>query len=341
MTDRERRALLAWYRQNRRDLPWRRTRDPYAILLAEVLLQQTQVQRAIPFYRRILARFPTLAALGEAPLEALLELWQGAGYYRRAHQLHALARATGGVLPETYAELRRLPGLGPYTAGAVASIAFGEAVPAVDGNARRVLARYYGLTAPGEAELWRLAGALVDAEAPGEWNQALIELGATRCTPKKPACAGCPLVKGCRGKLDPGRFPLPRRTRKKPLDLFALVLVGREGVVLVRREGKRFSGLYGVPMGEDLGALLREYGLSGAAFAGEVRHGLTHLDMRVRVYWARVDAAGQDAASKPLSVLDRKILKKFEEAFGEAGALEADLPVAPLAQDADPDAKKP
>ena len=220
-----RKALLAWYRENARPLPWRGEKDPYRVLVSEVLLQQTRVEQALPYYRRFLERFPTLKALAAASLEEVLRVWQGAGYYRRAEHLHRLARSVE-ELPPSFAELRGLPGLGPYTAAAVASIAFGERVAAVDGNVRRVLSRLFARESPKEKELFALAqGLLPEGVDPGVWNQALMELGATVCLPKRPRCGACPLGAFCRGKEAPGRYPAPRKRRAKEERLVALVLL--------------------------------------------------------------------------------------------------------------------
>jgi len=313
--------LRAWYRQNARDLPWRRTQDPWAILVAEVVLQQTRVEQAIPYFERILARFPTPETLAAAPLEELLRLWQGLGYYRRAEHLW---RAAGAIaregFPRTYAGLLRLPGLGPYTAGAVASIAFGEPVPAVDGNVRRVLARYHARERPGAAWLRDRAAALVDPRDPGTWNQALIELGATLCTPSRPACRACPLRRGCRGRDDPTRYPAPRRRRTREWRLAALVLLGRRGVVLEARPRGPWAGLFGPPMDEDEGRLLARFGLTPGTvrFLGEVRHPLSHRRVRVRVFLAGTERDGEDPAARPLSALARRVLALAQEALGEA-----------------------
>jgi len=204
---RERRErLLRWYRAHRRDLPWRRTRDPYAIWIAEAMLQQTRVETVIPYYERFLARFPDVASLARAEPDALLGAWAGLGYYSRARNLRraaeAIATRHGGRLPETAAALEALPGIGRYTAGAVASLAFGAAVPAVDTNAMRVLARVFGLrgrkgTARHERRVWALAEALVPRRRSADWNQALMDLGATICTARVPRCPSCPVRRHC------------------------------------------------------------------------------------------------------------------------------------------------
>ena len=240
-------AVLAWYRAHRRELPWRGEADPYRVLLSEVLLQQTRVEQAIPYYHRFLEAFPTLQALAEAPEEAVLKAWEGAGYYARARNLKRLAEATPHGLPRTYRELLALPGVGPYTAAAVASIAFGEPVAAVDGNVRRVLARLFAVQTPRPAWLQETANALLARAAPGEWNQALMELGATTCTPRAPACRACPAARWCRGRATPERYPAPKPRRARSVQAAALVLAGQRGYVLERRDGTSLGGLWGFP----------------------------------------------------------------------------------------------
>ena len=202
-----RRRLLAWYGRHRRDLPWRGVRDPYAVLVSEMMLQQTQVSRVVDFYPRFLARYPTLEDLAAAPADAVRESWDGLGYYARARNLHAAARHVvtqlDGALPREHEELRRLPGIGRYTAGAVASLAFGADVPAVDTNAARVLARVFGIPrgkrpARRERRIWSLAAALVPRGRSSDWNQALMDLGATICAARTPRCPVCPVRRECR-----------------------------------------------------------------------------------------------------------------------------------------------
>src|SRR5262245_19380438 len=203
-------AVVAWYRAARRDLPWRETRDPYAIWVSEIMLQQTRVATVIPYWQRWMARFPTLTALADAPLDDVLAHWSGLGYYSLARNLHRgaaeVARDRGGTLPSTAAGLRDVPGIGAYTAGAIASFAYGERAPLVDGNVARVLARFYGVAADvkstvGARRIWQLAaGVMADLPAdaaPGDLNQGLMELGATVCTARSPACDACPLAAGC------------------------------------------------------------------------------------------------------------------------------------------------
>ena len=245
-----RQNLLGWYAACRRDLPWRRTKDPWAIWVSEIMLQQTRVETVIPYFERFLKRFPTPRALAEAPEDQVLAAWSGLGYYRRARMLHAGAKATASTpIPDQREGLLELPGIGRYTAGAIASIAFGRAVGLVDGNVARVLSRVFAIEddmkKAGMKKAEALADRIVPADAPGEWNQALMELGATVCTPRSPSCEACPIAMGCRaheeGKVD--RLPvLGEKAKPKPQKLVALVARKGEKVLLLRR---RSDGLFG------------------------------------------------------------------------------------------------
>ncbi|MGH7573161.1 MAG: A/G-specific adenine glycosylase [Gemmatimonadota bacterium] len=245
-----RRRLLDHYDRGCRDLPWRGETDPYRIWVSEVILQQTRVGTAIPFYRRWLERFPTLEALAASDPEDVRAAWSGLGYYRRARNLHRAARIVrdqmGGRLPTEADALKGLPGVGPYTAGAVASIAFGRREPAVDGNARRVLARLFDLEDPGGAELARLAGALVPPDRPGDFNQALMELGATVCRPRRPLCEACPVEDIClarsRGTVAERPRAAPARAVPEEVVGTAIVMSRRGRVLLARRPDKGLLG---------------------------------------------------------------------------------------------------
>jgi A/G-specific adenine glycosylase len=254
-------ALLRWYDANRRDLPWRRTRDPYAIWASEVMLQQTQVSRAVEYWPRFLARFPTVRALADAPLDRVLAEWSGLGYYRRARMLHAAARIVvdelGGSMPTTAHDLRRLPGMGAYTSAAVASIGFGEAVPAVDANAARVLARLLGIRgSASEARVRRAIGAeaaaLMDPSRPGDFNQAVMELGALVCSPSAPACDVCPVAGFCvaSASVDPASYPGVAASPAR-IDLREVVGVIRKGAgILLERQDRGigwWQGLWILP----------------------------------------------------------------------------------------------
>jgi len=223
--------LLTFFDDHAREMPWRETADPYKVWVSEIMLQQTRVETVIPYYRRWVERFPTVSALAEAPLESVLEAWAGLGYYSRARNLHKAAGVVqeecGGEVPRDLNGLRRLPGVGEYTAGAVASIAFKAAVPAVDGNVRRVLSRLFDIEHPTAAALRTTASDLVDPARPGDFNQALMELGATICTPRAPRCSECPVVRRC------GAFaadtvhlrPPTRPARKVPSVSYAVAVV--------------------------------------------------------------------------------------------------------------------
>ena len=228
-----RRALLDHFDRSRRALPWRSERTPYRILVSEFMLQQTRVETVIPYYRRWLRRFPGWDALAGAGEDEVLREWKGLGYYRRARNLHRAARMVrerfGGELPEEPSELRELPGVGEYTAGAVASIAFGRAVPAVDGNVRRVLCRVFDLEAPTAGRLREEAARLVDPGRPGDFNEAMMELGATVCTPRSPGCVVCPVRGWCRAWVAGTVAERPaRRPRRKVrrVEYVAVVVVG-------------------------------------------------------------------------------------------------------------------
>jgi A/G-specific adenine glycosylase len=324
-------ALLAWYDAAGRDLPWRRSRDPYAIWVSEIMLQQTQVSTVIPYYERWMKRFPTLRALARAPESDVLLQWQGLGYYRRARNLHAGAalvfRDRGGRLPETAAELRELPGIGAYTAGAISSIAFGQREPVVDGNVVRVITRLFGLRgdparAPLKNEISERASALVDAERPGDFNQALMELGATLCTPSKPECTRCPVAKACVAKQRGIAEELPE-TAKRPaataLRVVAAVVERDTRVLVVRLEDRapRWAGLWvfpfvEVPSTKPIGAasalaLRAAKDAAGviardAKLSASVRHAITRFKVTLDAYACRyVSGATKPKPDAPIA----------------------------------------
>lgn len=273
-----RRNLLQWYRKHKRDLPWRRLRDPYAIWVSEVMLQQTQVVTVIPYYEKFLSCFPTLRTLAEAPEEAVLAQWAGLGYYRRAKLLHRGAQAVmkehGGKMPEQAVALRELPGIGPYTAGAIASIAFGCAEPLVDGNVVRVLSRIFrrrGHAKEGrlQKEIWALAAELIDPDAAGDFNQGLMELGATLCRVVLPSCHRCPVAGLCAAAQsgDPESFPeTPPAQKTLRLTRGVAVALRGEAVLLLKPKVSRwFQGMWSLP---------HEYVGEGGEGAGLLREGL-------------------------------------------------------------------
>lgn len=304
--------LLAWYAREKRDLPWRRTRDPYAIWLSEVMLQQTRVDTVKPYFARFLERFPTVRHLADASEADVLGEWAGLGYYRRARMLHRAAREISSRerFPSSRDELLEISGVGPYTASAVASIAYSEPVELVDGNVARVFARIFAMeddpkTPRGMASFWQVAKRELRAHEPSSWNQALMELGATVCTPKKPACEACPLAFSCRARAEERVAELPRVSKKaapKEEARTALVLHGPSGVLFgERRSEGRFGGLSEPPqvlgdLGEAeakrafdtlLPAPLRDPERSFLD-CGIVVHVLSHRRLNVRVYSARM-----------------------------------------------------
>ncbi|NTV52561.1 MAG: A/G-specific adenine glycosylase [Candidatus Firestonebacteria bacterium] len=306
--------MLNWYRSQARDLPWRRTHDPYAIWVSEIMLQQTQVETVIPYYRRFLLAFPTVGALAGAPEEKVLKLWEGLGYYRRARHLQAAARlvvkAHTGQLPADAQAWQALPGVGAYTAGAIASIALGEPAPILDGNVKRVLSRIFVVSGPAAGsvvlkKLWALAADLVPAKAPGDFNQALMELGALICRVDGPRCPACPVRKKCRAYAsgDPENWPqrMPGKRRPHKTMVAGLVQVGGKLLLGQRPENGLLGGLWELPggevkSGETYPAALRrifrsELGVDiepGKAAAPGVQHAYTHFSLTLHAYRVRL-----------------------------------------------------
>lgn len=352
-----RRNLLQWYRKYKRDLPWRRLRDPYAIWVSEIMLQQTQVVTVIPYYEKFLSCFPTLRSLAEAPEEAVLAQWSGLGYYRRAKLLHRGAKAVlqehQGRMPENAAELRELPGIGPYTAGAIASIAFGRAEPLVDGNVVRVLSRVFrrrghAKEAKLQKEIWALAAELIDPESAGDFNQGLMELGATLCRVVMPGCERCPLRELCAAAQsgDPESFPeTPPAQKTLRLTRGVAVALREESVLLIKPKVSRwFQGMWALPheyLGEvSEGALRLQEALKeklGLSFEARdslptTSHGITHHRITSLAWRGEVSGrlklpeeyeearffAPQDLASLALPNFDRKVLKAAQIALDAA-----------------------
>ncbi len=293
-----RRKLLRWYSQARRDLPWRRTRDPYAIWVAETMLQQTQVATVTRYYERFLEAFPTVESLDRAPLPKVLALWSGLGYYRRAANLKRSARVLirnhNGRLPDHYAELRALPGVGDYTAGAVLSIAFDKPYPAVDGNARRVIGRLFKLR--NDKQIRNIAAHFVPAINPGYFNQALMELGATICGANNPRCPECPLGDGCKSRNSGRKFAAGKSQIFENIT-WPLAIVRRKRTLLLRRRPANgiLAGLWEFPGGEttpgkSVQAHLKQHlegveaSLSEPKQIGEMRHNIANRKIRSPVF---------------------------------------------------------
>ncbi len=255
--------LLDWYAENARDLPWRGMADPYAVWVSEIMLQQTRVETVIPYFERWLARFPNLRVLAEASQQDVLNLWEGLGYYSRARNLHKAAKMVinqhGGELPADVASLKSLPGIGPYTAAAIASIAFGLDEAALDGNIRRVLSRTFNVSqalgsSAGEQRLWTLAREHLPSGQAGDYNQALMDLGATVCVPREPACDRCPLFELCEARElgVPNLRPVRKKKDSIPHHTVTAAVIQRNGNVLIgqRPEGGLLGGMWEFPGGK-------------------------------------------------------------------------------------------
>ncbi|HVR29760.1 MAG TPA: A/G-specific adenine glycosylase [Thermoanaerobaculia bacterium] len=302
-------ALVAWYRSSRRALPWRDATDPYAILVSEIMLQQTRVETVIPYYKRFLEAFPDVETLAAAPLEAVLVRWSGLGYYARARRLHQAAReiVARGAFPRTEADLRALPGIGPYTAGAIASIAFGEPVPAVDGNVERVIARLLDLDSDprhgaARRRVREAAALLLDRKAPGDSNQAMMELGATLCRPSRPLCPACPLRDDCAGRSSGRAEELPVRAprRRGVRERRVVAVVRRQGRFLLVRNPESsalLAGLWEFPWTPRSRRRAEWEASLGTAYGGMwrvgvrrgmARHGITFRALELEIHDAEV-----------------------------------------------------
>ncbi len=318
--------LIAWYAQHARSLPWRGLNDPYAIWVSEIMLQQTRVEAVIPYFTRWMERFPTIQELARSSEQEVLRMWEGLGYYSRARNLHRAARQVvdqmGGEFPRNLTDLIRLPGVGRYTASAIASIAFGMDTPALDGNIRRVLARLFNVTAParspqGERRLWELAAANLPPGKAGEYNQALMDLGATICTPQKPACDRCPIRQFCQARQLGVQEERPVKLQKPVTPHYivtAAVIRSGEHVLLAQRpKNGLLGGLWEFPggklqTGENLIECLQreireELGAEICVHQeiGVYRHAYTHFRVTLHAYHCNLK---DGALPRPLQVED-------------------------------------
>ncbi len=350
-----RERLLQWFTGAQRDLPWRKTRDPYSIWISEVMLQQTQVKTVLKYYSRFLQAFPDVATLAHASQQQVLKIWEGLGYYARARNLHKAAKYMvehlGARIPATYDELRRIPGIGEYTAAAVASIAFGEPRAAVDGNVRRVLCRIFRFEEDVHSQkardaLQAYADRLLSPDRPGDFNQAMMELGATLCTPRKPKCLLCPVSRFCRARLeldDPAMLPLKRQTRAVPHYRVAVGIIWDEGYIFIDRrdENGMLGGLWEFPGGKiENGETAQEavrreikeeldLDIEVGDFYMEVRHAYSHFKITMYVYHClykggepRLTAARdwrwvkpEELRFYPFAAATQKVIRRLESEF--------------------------
>lgn len=344
--------LLRWYVSRRRNLPWRERPRPYAVWVAEIMAQQTRLESMLPYYRRWMRRFPSVKVLAKAREQEVLTLWEGLGYYSRARSLRRaaqiLVKEHGGRLPQSAVELQCLPGIGRYTAGAIASVAFGADEPAVDGNAVRVLARLFDVrepagTATGQARFWQLAAENLPKGKAAEYNQALMDLGAQVCSPRQPKCGVCPLNRECIAFKLGNQHDRPVRldAKQSPVRSFAAAVIMNSGKVLVNQRPERglLAGMWEFPNVE-----VRELGRSGARLRntlqkefqielkagdvlGEYEHTYSHFEARLRAYvftseakvptgrpyrWVAIGKLG----SLPMGKLDRSIANSLRNAVG-------------------------
>ena len=303
--------IQKWYQiHGRHELPWRMTDNPYHIYLSEVMLQQTQVKTVLErYYYPFLKKFPTLNALGNSSLDDVLKMWEGLGYYNRAKNLHATAGLID-VLPSEIEELIKLPGIGENTAHAVATFAYKKPVPIMEANVKRILCRLYKLKTPSAKELWEIAYTLVDKVNPFEYNQAMMDIGATLCTPKTPSCDICPLLSICEGKKNPTLYPVKKKRVVPKKEQYIMLRQYNDKLTLTQREGKFLHGLWGFPNVEDP--------LCASEYIGEVTHVYTHFKLCCKVYvydevemtqnhYFSVEEISQIAISK----VDEKIVKLY------------------------------
>jgi A/G-specific adenine glycosylase len=317
-------SLLNWYKTHKRPLPWRVSQDPYAITVSEYMCQQTQVATVIPYFERWMKSFPTWKALAEAPAEKILKHWEGLGYYRRARALHHVAQQVmerfEGILPKTTTELQDLKGIGPYTAGAIASIAFDQSVPLVDGNVERVFARFFGLEwnfsePAAHKKAWELATLLVPEKHAGDYNQSIMELGAIICTPRNPQCLICPINTQCVAKNnDPNRLPIKNKTIAV-LQQEDVAVIYKKNKILLRLPNKerRWHDFHQLPA-FDAGKMIKKeqvlkhvYGITKYRVTANVFEASLKKEDNKAYAWINLEQLSQITLPAP----HRKILEKF------------------------------
>lgn len=314
-------SLHEWYEANgRKDLPWRKTTNPYHIYLSEIMLQQTTVKTVLErFYFPFLEKFPTLQSVSTAPLEEVLKMWEGLGYYRRARSLHEASIACKGVLPSTQEALMSLKGIGKTTSHAIMAFAFGAALPILDGNVKRVLCRFFALNDAVEKELWEKAYLLLDTQNPYMFNQAMMDIGSQVCTLSSPQCESCPLSSGCQGRIQPLIFKPFKRKQSQPTVYQKIIIpMTDDGLfLLTKREGEFLHGLWGfdqIPEDQQVWQFDGiDYEVSSMMHQGHVRHVYTHFIVEADVYTLLLPKTQQmitpeEIAKLPLSKIDHKAL---------------------------------
>ncbi len=328
-------AIYNWYRKNKRDLPWRQTSDPYKIWISEIILQQTRIDQGISYYHKFTEAFPKVTDLANATEDKVLKLWQGLGYYSRARNLHRAAKEITekyqGVFPHLYDNIRSLPGVGPYTAAAVASIAFGLPYPSVDGNVYRVLSRFYGLETPidstsGKKEFLELSETLIEESDPGMHNQAFMEFGALQCIPKNPDCGNCPLKQSCYAVINKKVDSLPvkvKKTKQSKRYFYYYLIEQDDAIYLEKRTGKDiWKNLYQFPLAETKNALndkqLIQQNIPGlpnntafnvVSVTEAKKHILSH-----QIIWAkliRIEISKDVTIENPFIKVNKKDISKF------------------------------
>ncbi len=338
-------SLLKWYSANARDLPWRKTKDPYSIWVSEIMLQQTQVDTVIPYYEKWLKRFPTLESLAKAPLSEVMKRWAGLGYYRRARMLHEAAKklkVPGTLRPSRYQvpssveELIKLPGIGRYTAGAISSIAFDQKSPIVDGNVIRILTRIFAISSDVSKpetlkKIWALAEEVLPDKKTGDFNQAMMELGATVCFPENPNCGACPVQSICKAHAlkKETSFPVNRNKTKLEKIKTAALILRENGKILIQRQDKkeRWGGLWMFPHWKDKKSMLTEVENWKLELKPKmkIKHGFTKYIVTLEVFesrkflvdqpikknhrWIKIDALSKFAMPSPHQKIAAEILK--------------------------------
>lgn len=322
--------LYLWYKhQGRHHLPWRLTKDPYAIYVSEIMLQQTQVQTVLErFYAPFLERFPSLYSLSNSPLEEVLTLWQGLGYYNRAKNLHKTAQITAPSLPQTIEELLKLPGIGRNTSHAIAAFAYNMAVPVMEANVKRILYRIFAYREATDQQLWEAAFQLLDSRHPFDYNQAMMDLGATICTPKAPLCSHCPFATICQGQPSPESYPSPKPSKQIPTLYKDILMIHshQKGWLLEKRTGQFLHGLYGFIQTEPNLFPPHLGHISHKAYVGKIQKTYSHFKLMADIYYIEIkEEASLELTENlnhkwyqwellcqlPLSELERKVISQW------------------------------